>query len=160
MLPQVNAQRARIETRLADDLPRISIDRHRTLQVLLNLLGNALKFGAAGGLMTLGAERQDDNIRIWVQDTGNGIPREQLPRVFDRFWRVPNNERRVPGSAFRSSRVSWKPTAAGSGCKARPVRAARSSSLFQPPPATPCRPPDIAVAHLPSRASELHCPAL
>jgi PAS domain S-box-containing protein len=88
VLPQVKAQRARIEIRLAADLPRVSIDRHRILQVLLNLLGNALKFGAAGGLMTIGAERQDDAIRIWVQDTGNGIPPEQLPRVFDRFWRA------------------------------------------------------------------------
>ena len=57
-------------------------------QVLLNLIGNALKFGAPGGLVTLGAERQQDAIRIWVQDTGTGIGPEQLPRVFDRFWRA------------------------------------------------------------------------
>jgi PAS domain S-box-containing protein len=88
VLPQVKAQRARIESRLAADLPPVSVDRHRILQVLLNLIGNALKFGAAGGLMTLGAERQDDAIRVWVQDTGVGISADQLPRVFDRFWRA------------------------------------------------------------------------
>jgi signal transduction histidine kinase/ActR/RegA family two-component response regulator len=88
VLPQVKAQRARIESRLAPDLPPVSVDRHRILQVLLNLIGNALKFGAAGGLMTLGAERQGDAIRVWVQDTGVGISADQLPRVFDRFWRA------------------------------------------------------------------------
>jgi signal transduction histidine kinase len=64
--------------------------------VLLNLIGNALKFGSAGGLVTLGAERQGDAIRVWVKDTGVGISAEQQERVFDRFWR---GDRRSGGGA-------------------------------------------------------------
>jgi PAS domain S-box-containing protein len=85
--PQVKARGARIETRLVPGLPTVSIDRHRILQVLLNLIGNALKFGEPGVVVTLGAERQDKVIRIWVQDTGDGISDEEVSRVFDRFWR-------------------------------------------------------------------------
>jgi CheY-like chemotaxis protein len=86
--PQVKAGIARIETRLATDLPQVSIDRHRILEVLLNLIGNAFKFGMPGGLVIVGAEPHDDALRVWVQDTGAGIGPEQLPRVFDRFWRA------------------------------------------------------------------------
>jgi PAS domain S-box-containing protein len=86
--PQVKAKSARIETRLVPGLPTVSIDRHRILQVLLNLIGNALKFAEPGVVITVGAERQDAAIRIWVQDTGDGISDEELPNVFDRFWRA------------------------------------------------------------------------
>jgi CheY-like chemotaxis protein len=86
--PQVKAKSARIETRLVPGLPIVSIDRHRILQVLLNLIGNALKFGEPGVVITVGAERQDEAIRMWVQDTGDGISDEEIAKVFDRFWRA------------------------------------------------------------------------
>jgi signal transduction histidine kinase/ActR/RegA family two-component response regulator len=88
VLPRVKAQRVRIETRLPEGLPPVLIDRHRILQVLLNLIGNALKFGAEGGALTLGAEEHEGTIRVWIQDRGSGISPEHLPRVFDRFWRA------------------------------------------------------------------------
>ena len=86
--PQLKARRARMDIRLATDLPAVVLDRHRILQVLLNLIGNALKFGTHDGLVTVGAERQENAIRIWVEDTGDGIRFEELPRIFDRFWRA------------------------------------------------------------------------
>jgi PAS domain S-box-containing protein len=86
--PQVKTGIARIETRLESDLPPVPLDRHRILEALLNLVGNAFKFGTPGGVVIVGAERHEDTIRIWVQDTGEGIGPEQLPRVFDRFWRA------------------------------------------------------------------------
>jgi PAS domain S-box-containing protein len=85
--PQAGAAKVRIETRLAVDLPLVSIDRHRILQVLVNLIGNALKFGAAGGVVILGAQRHEGVVRMWVEDTGVGIDPDQLDQVFDRFWR-------------------------------------------------------------------------
>ena len=88
LLPLVRANSVRIETRLAANLPPVPVDRHRILQVLVNLMSNALKFGSAGGLVTVGAERETDAIRVWVQDTGAGIAPEQLERVFERFWRA------------------------------------------------------------------------
>ncbi len=86
--PQIKARRAHIELALAPGLPAVPMDRHRVLQVLLNLVGNALKFGAPGNRVTIGAERQDDAVRIWVQDSGAGIGAAQLARVFERFWRA------------------------------------------------------------------------
>lgn len=65
---------------------RVHADRERILQVLSNLIGNALKFTPRGGHVTVTAEREDDRVRFAVEDTGHGISAENLPRVFDRFW--------------------------------------------------------------------------
>lgn len=62
-------------------------DRERVLQALSNLVGNALKFTPAGGTITVGAALQAHAVRITVADTGDGIPRELLPQVFERFWK-------------------------------------------------------------------------
>lgn len=86
-LPQIKASQTSIETKVAPDLPRLALDRHRILQVLLNLVGNAIKFVGPGGLVTIGVDRHPDAVRIWVHDNGLGIRGDQLDRVFDRFWR-------------------------------------------------------------------------
>ena len=52
-----------------------------------NLLSNALKFTPAGGQVLIGLERQGDEIEIWVQDDGPGIPAGEIPQIFDRFFR-------------------------------------------------------------------------
>jgi signal transduction histidine kinase len=65
----------------------VRADRNRVLQVFSNLIGNAVKFTAAGGGVTLGAAVADDHVRFAVSDTGVGITAEDLPRIFDRFWR-------------------------------------------------------------------------
>lgn len=62
------------------------VDRERVLQVLSNLIGNALKFTPPGGQVTLSVERQDVMARFVVRDTGTGIVADNLPRVFERFW--------------------------------------------------------------------------
>jgi PAS domain S-box-containing protein len=85
--PQAEIMKVRIKPRLASRLPPVWVDRHRILQVLVNVIGNALKFSTAGDLVILGAEPQPDHIRVWVTDTGTGIDADQLDRVFDRFWR-------------------------------------------------------------------------
>lgn len=72
-------------------------DRDRLLQVLENLVGNALKFTPAGGHITLGAAPSDGGVLFWVADTGAGIPAEELPHVFDRFWQGKNGEHRGAG---------------------------------------------------------------
>ena len=63
-------------------------DYGRVLQVYGNLVGNALKFTPRGGRVELGAARAADYVRFWVRDTGPGIEREHLPRLFDRFWQA------------------------------------------------------------------------
>ena len=56
-------------------------------QVVTNLLGNALKFTPAGGTVTISTGQDGANAVLRVADTGVGIPADELPRVFDRFWR-------------------------------------------------------------------------
>jgi signal transduction histidine kinase len=62
-------------------------DSHWLHQVITNLLTNALKFTPAGGRVTIGTERTGDNAVLRVTDTGAGIPADDLPRIFDRFFR-------------------------------------------------------------------------
>jgi len=90
--PQAEAKAVRLECQLAADLPPVAADRHRVLQVLLNLIGNALKFVPAGSAITLGAEPDGDAVRVWVADTGIGIADDHLAKVFERFWRADRRE--------------------------------------------------------------------
>lgn len=72
------------------DLPAISADRDRLLQVFENLVGNAVKFTPRGGRITLGAVPREGEVLFWVENTGAGIPAEDLPHLFDRYWRAEN----------------------------------------------------------------------
>lgn len=65
----------------------IQADRERVLQVLSNLLGNALKFTPQGGEVQISIEPQREMVRFTVSDTGPGISAENLPRLFERFWK-------------------------------------------------------------------------
>ncbi|WP_437908772.1 ATP-binding protein [Sorangium sp. So ce327] len=68
-------------------------DRERVLQVLANLIGNAIKFTRAGGTITVRAEPRGQQALFAVVDTGPGIPPEQLPHVFDQFWQAEETAR-------------------------------------------------------------------
>jgi signal transduction histidine kinase len=63
-------------------------DRDRVLQVLGNLIGNAIKFTNDGGLVQVSAEPLDDEVLFAVRDTGVGVSAKQLPHIFDRFWQA------------------------------------------------------------------------
>jgi signal transduction histidine kinase len=70
-------------------LPALLADPQRMGQVLGNLVNNALRHTPPGGTITLGAAEVPEGhaVQLWVSDTGEGIPAEDLPRIFDRFWR-------------------------------------------------------------------------
>jgi signal transduction histidine kinase len=75
------------------DVPDVHADRARLLQVLGNLLGNAVKFTPSGGTVTVGAAPSGDGVGFWVSDTGPGIDPAHLPRLFDRFWQARRGDR-------------------------------------------------------------------
>jgi signal transduction histidine kinase len=86
-LPTASSASLEVQLEIAHDLPDVWADRERLLQVLENLIGNAIKFTESGGRITVGVDRQDGEDLFWVSDTGRGIAAEDLPHVFDRFWR-------------------------------------------------------------------------
>lgn len=92
-----------VQTDLASDFPPIYADVVRLQQVVRNLLGNALRFTPAGGVVTISCqlftfpgELNDEMdgrwLKLQVQDTGSGIPAEFLPRIFERFYQVPEKD--------------------------------------------------------------------
>jgi PAS domain S-box-containing protein len=71
-----------------EDVPPVLADRDRILQVLSNLLTNAMKFTPEGGTISIRAERQDEAVRFSVADTGPGIRSEDLAHIFERFYQA------------------------------------------------------------------------
>jgi signal transduction histidine kinase len=69
-------------------VPAIQVDMERMVQVLANLLTNALRHTPAGGTITLGAHAEPQDVVLTVADTGEGIAPDVLPRIFDRFYRA------------------------------------------------------------------------
>jgi signal transduction histidine kinase len=78
-------------------VPSIAFDPARILQVLCNLLSNALKFTPAQGSIVVRLEHVDDHVVCCVSDTGEGIPRDKAEVVFDRFVQLTKNDRRGVG---------------------------------------------------------------
>lgn len=76
-----------------EDLPLVWVDPIRIIQVLVNLLGNAIRFTDAHGTITIGAEPQGDMVEVWVRDTGIGITPEAQQRLFQRFSQVESVKR-------------------------------------------------------------------
>jgi two-component system phosphate regulon sensor histidine kinase PhoR len=84
------ADRAGLEltTESGDDLPPVLADPERISQVFLNLLHNAIKFTPTGGRIVVGAERQGGAVAFRVRDSGTGIDPDDLPRIFERFYKA------------------------------------------------------------------------
>ena len=87
--PLAEAKRITLATELID-VPRLEADPERMFRVLSNLLGNAIKFTPEGGTVTVRAERRGNDLSIAVADTGPGIGADQLPHIFERYWKAPS----------------------------------------------------------------------
>jgi two-component system sensor histidine kinase VicK len=86
-----------IERIFAPETPLALIDRDKLQQVLLNLLANAIEFTPASGQITIEVKGDGAMVRVAVRDTGIGIPAEDLPRIFERFYRVDKARSRMLG---------------------------------------------------------------
>jgi signal transduction histidine kinase len=87
MKPQAQARGLRYVSRAGDALVA-KADAERVQQILLNLIGNAIKFTEEGGTVTVSARANREHIEVRVEDTGLGIPGDQLEAVFDPFFQV------------------------------------------------------------------------
>jgi two-component system phosphate regulon sensor histidine kinase PhoR len=86
-----------ISVSIPEDLPRLLGDENRITQALINLVDNAIKYTAASGAVKISASKQDGFVKIDVTDTGMGIPKKDIPRIFERFYRVDKARSRELG---------------------------------------------------------------
>ena len=82
---------------LSGDLPEIRADRERVLQVMVNVVSNAIKYTPDGGHIAISAGRSGSRVWMEVADNGIGIPQEDRARVFERFYRVDKARSRQSG---------------------------------------------------------------
>ncbi len=94
MFAAIAAQKSiALKARVATRLPAVRADRERIIQVLSNLIGNALKFTPKGGVIEVHASSVDRHVLFSVRDNGAGITPEDLEHIFDRFWRARRMQR-------------------------------------------------------------------
>jgi signal transduction histidine kinase len=97
--PKIAAKEISLSVNLPDNLPPVNIDWQRVNQVLHNLLENAVAHTRKGGTINVAAMTQGDWVEVCVSDTGEGIPAEDLPHIFERFYRVDKSRARATGGS-------------------------------------------------------------
>ena len=86
--PQAERQNLTISIELPPDLPIVPLDKGRIEQVVTNILHNAIKFTQSGGRIAISAKAEPDVVVVSIADTGMGISKEDLPHVYERFWKA------------------------------------------------------------------------
>jgi len=106
LAPQAERKAIRLATEIPDALPPVQADRDRLVQILVNLIDNAVKYTPEGGSVSIRAARppsgsaavsEPQHVEITVEDTGIGIPAKDLPRITERFYRVDKARSRELG---------------------------------------------------------------
>ena len=95
--PQAERQEIDLQLDVPAGLPPVLADEGQILTVLSNLVHNAIKFTPAGGQITLGAKPDQEQLCLYVRDTGEGIPSTDLPRIFERFYKADRARQRQIG---------------------------------------------------------------
>lgn len=94
---EAEGKKQNLECHVIGDIPDIKVDRDRIEQVVINIISNAIKYTMEGGSISVYVRRVHDEVHIKVADTGIGIPEEDLPRIFERFYRVDKARSREMG---------------------------------------------------------------
>ncbi len=94
---RMQAKQLRLVCEVAPDLPTVEADENRLQEVIYNLLDNAVKYSRPGGQITVRAAQNNDRMRVSVSDEGVGIQADDLPRIFERFYRVDKARSRELG---------------------------------------------------------------
>jgi signal transduction histidine kinase len=98
--PQAEEVNVTLESKLDSALPPVMGDRNRLKQLLLNLLTNAIKYNKPGGWVQVNLKGDGDDVLLSVKDSGCGIPAKSLPRIFERFYRGPDQEDQSLGAGL------------------------------------------------------------
>jgi len=114
--PQAEAKKVVLELNSADNLPLLNGDPKCLKEAFLNLLSNGIKYNREGGRVTVTVREQGDDLVIEVSDTGIGISRENLPFIFDEFFRIKSKEtQHITGTGLGLS-IARKIIEAHNGC--------------------------------------------
>ncbi len=97
--PQTERARLDLDVAVDDGLPAVLADRARIEQVLLNLIHNAIKFTPVEGRISVSGRRDEDMLLVSVRDTGVGIAEDEVPRIFERFYKA-DKARRSEGTGL------------------------------------------------------------
>jgi signal transduction histidine kinase len=92
-------QNVQLELKIEENLPEIQVDESRLMQVMDNLISNALHYTPEGGRIILGAKKKEHTVELTIQDTGSGIPAEDIPLIFNRFHRVEKSRHAESGES-------------------------------------------------------------
>ena len=97
LLPQAQRHRITLRTNIEQGKTRVAADSKQIARVLVNLVHNAIKFTPSGGTVVIGTQRQPEDTMqsFFVRDTGVGIAPEDLPRIFERFYKVSQSRSRA-----------------------------------------------------------------
>jgi len=96
---QFEDKNIQLEINVEPNLPNVLVDRDRIIQVLTNLVGNALQYTPSGGKVTLLVRRERSEVLFSVKDSGIGISAEQIPFIFNRFYRTDKSRTRASGGS-------------------------------------------------------------
>ncbi len=97
--PKAKAKEISLSVYIPDETPPVRVDFQRIVQVLRNLLDNAIIHTSKGGIVSITARRQGGLVEISVADNGEGIPEDDLPYIFERFYRVDKSRSRATGGS-------------------------------------------------------------
>lgn len=98
--PQAENERISLEVKIERSIAPVLGDRNGLKQVLLNLLNNAIKYNHRGGKVSIRLLKGKDDVLVSIEDSGRGIPPEAIPKIFDRFFRVPDPDGETPGTGL------------------------------------------------------------
>jgi len=100
MLSAASKENVEFSLELDGNMPRAKFDSDRMIQVLTNLVANAIKFILEKGRVSVSTESRAEEIVIRVSDTGMGIPKQSIPKIFDRFYRVQRPGKEIQGTGL------------------------------------------------------------
>ncbi len=104
-----------IEVDIPADFTAVYVDRSKVMRVFSNLLNNALKYTPSEGMIKISAKNRESMIEIVIEDSGSGIPDKDLPRIFERFYRVEKTRSRDYGGSGLGLSIARKVVEAHGG---------------------------------------------
>lgn len=94
---QLEEKGINLKQTIPTNIPLVMMNAKRIGQVISNLLTNSLRYTPKGGTIDIGLKRKNSMVEVWIKDTGPGIPKEEIPYIFDRLYRVDKSRSRASG---------------------------------------------------------------